>query len=110
MAEYIDRDRLIREGWSLQRRYQKDAYTMVYETKKPEDFPTADVRPVVFCEDCDFWNSWDSSGEESLGNYRCSCAKWTTETTTYYTGPNEYCSRGERKDSDGWIHREAGYL
>lgn len=63
--------------------------------------PAADVRPVVLCKDCDLWNEWDSSGRESLGNYRCSCAEWTTEITTYYTGPDEFCSRGVRRDSDG---------
>lgn len=45
MAKYIDRDKLITEGWSLQRTYQKDASTMVCEMKKPEDFPAADVAP-----------------------------------------------------------------
>ena len=58
----------------------------------------ADVRPVVLCKDCDLWNEWDSSGRESLGTYRCSCAAWTTEITTYYTGPDEFCSRGARRD------------
>lgn len=60
-----------------------------------------DVRPVVLCKDCDLWNEWDSSGRKSLGNYRCSCAEWTTEITTYYTGPDEFCSRGVRRESDG---------
>lgn len=36
----IDADALEREGWSLHRTFQKDARTMVYETKKPSDFPT----------------------------------------------------------------------
>lgn len=52
MSEYIDRDRLIREGWSLQRTYQKDAYTMVLQMKKPENLPTVDAEPVVRCRDC----------------------------------------------------------
>lgn len=47
MAKYIDRDKLIMEGWSLQRTYRKDATTMVCEMKKPEDFHATDVRPVV---------------------------------------------------------------
>lgn len=63
----------------------------------------ADVKPVVLCKDCDLWNEWDSSGRESLGTYRCSCAEWTTEITTYYTGPDEFCSRGERKDEDSLL-------
>lgn len=47
MDKYINRDKLIMEGWSLQRTYQKDAATMVCEMKKPEDFHAADVRPVL---------------------------------------------------------------
>ena len=71
------------------------------EYDKIIDIPPADVWPVVLCKDCDFWNEWDSSGRESLGTYRCSCAEWTTEITTYYTGPDEFCSRGVKRDSDG---------
>lgn len=40
MSRPIDADALEREGWSLHRTFQKDAHTMVYETKKPSDFPT----------------------------------------------------------------------
>lgn len=65
-----------------------------------ERIQPADVRPVVLCKDCDLWNEWDSSGRESLGTYRCSCAEWTTEITTYYTGPDEFCSRGVRRDME----------
>lgn len=36
----IDADALEREGWSLSRNRQVDAKTMVYEVKKPTDFPT----------------------------------------------------------------------
>ena len=40
----IDADALEREGWSLCRTYQKDKDTMVYEVKKPSDFPTIEER------------------------------------------------------------------
>ena len=46
----IDADALEREGWNLVRTRQKDKQTMVYETKKIEDVPTADVRENVHGE------------------------------------------------------------
>lgn len=40
----IDADALEREGWSLCRTFQKDECTMVYEVKKPSDFPAIEER------------------------------------------------------------------
>ena len=40
----IDADALEREGWSLCRTFEKDKTTMVYEVKKPYDFPTIEER------------------------------------------------------------------
>lgn len=57
MGKYINRDKLIMEGWSLQRTYQKDASTMVCEMKKPEDFHAADVVPWI-------WLEWFANGRE----------------------------------------------
>lgn len=47
MPRYIDSEKLEKDGWSASRTYQQDAKTMVYETKKMTDFPTADVVEVV---------------------------------------------------------------
>ena len=59
----------------------------------------ADVRPVVFCRDCDCWNEWDSAGRESLGNYVCSCAHWSVEDgAILYTRPTDFCSYGEKRE------------
>lgn len=43
MPRYIDAEKLEKDGWSASRTYQQDVKTMVYETKKMTDFPTADV-------------------------------------------------------------------
>ena len=43
MPRYIDAEKLEKDGWSASRIYQQDATTMVYETKKMTEFPTADV-------------------------------------------------------------------
>ena len=61
--------------------------------------PAADVRPVVLCRDCEYWNDWDSAGRESLGNYVCSCARWTVEDgVVFYTRPTDFCSRGAKME------------
>lgn len=44
----IDADTLEREGWFLSRNRQVDSKTMVYEVKKPTEFPTIELEP---CED-----------------------------------------------------------
>lgn len=43
-SKLIDADALEREGWSLCRTFQEDKDTMVYEVKKPSDFPTIKER------------------------------------------------------------------
>ena len=40
----IDADALEREGWLLCRTFREDKNTMVYEVKKPSDFPTIEER------------------------------------------------------------------
>lgn len=66
--------------------------------KKVMSIPAADVRPVIFCEDCDNWNEWDHSGRESLGNFLCSCAYWSVEDgPVFFTAPTDFCSYAEPK-------------
>lgn len=91
--EYISREAALREC-----QYDADGYV----TQGIKTIPAADVVPVVRCKDCDLWNEWDHAGRESLGNFRCSCAYWTTEDgpTLFYTAPTDFCSYGERKDGD----------
>lgn len=48
----IDADKLIEEGYSLERTYQKDSSTMVLERRKLEDVPVVDAVSVVRCKDC----------------------------------------------------------
>ena len=43
MSKYIDADMLEKDGWNIHRTRQISSTEMVYETKKPTDFPTADV-------------------------------------------------------------------
>ena len=43
MTEYINKTKLINEGWELRRIYRQDKHTMVCEAKKIADIPSADV-------------------------------------------------------------------
>ncbi len=62
--------------------------------------PAIDAVPVVRCKECDNWATEFSSGRKSLGNYRCLCQEWSDaeDHRFTYTGENEYCSRGERRE------------
>jgi len=46
MSKYINAEQLEKDGWTLQRTYKSSPTEMVYETKKPTDFPSADVAKV----------------------------------------------------------------
>ena len=101
MPEYIDKTKLVADGWVMSRIYKQDSHTMMYESKKIADIPSEDVEPIIRCKHCSYWNDWDSTGKVSLGNYRCSCAYWTSEDgPTWYTAPTDFCSYGERKEVD----------
>lgn len=62
----------------------------------------ADVVEVVRCKDCGWWNEDDSAEWGDLGNNVCACAYFSNEDGyTVYTEPNDYCSKGERKEDEG---------
>ena len=98
MSELIDRQALKNK---LKRWDECDPYEFVeIAFHAVDDAPTIDAVPVVRCKDCDNWSIEFSSGRKSLGNYRCICQEWSdAEDHCYvYTGENEYCSRGERRE------------
>lgn len=61
--------------------------------------PTVDAEPVVRCKDCKWWKT----GYFWNGTERKVCA---IEPYEPCRNPNDYCSRGERKDGadDGEIY------
>lgn len=87
MSRYIDADAIEKEGWHMQRRKQEDYHTMVLETKKPSEFPTADVVEVVRCKDC-FYRRIANDGMTHY--YWC-------DTIQNSVNDDDYCSYGERK-------------
>ena len=99
VTEYITKEQAIA---AAKRGIRISVNSFVSTKEEIEAIKAADVRPVVLCKDCDHWNEWDHVGRETLGNFRCSCAYWSHEDgPIYYTGENDFCSYGERKEADG---------
>jgi len=73
MSGLIDADALEREGWSLCRTFQKDKDTMVYEVKKPSDFPTIEERKI---------GRWLPDNRPGGGFWVCSECKFPSEAFT----------------------------
>ena len=88
----IDADALEREGWILQRTWQKDKHTMVLETKRPHDFPTVEERKngkwAKTCQSFVF--------TEKFRNYTCSECGHDIEKQKYRFCPN--CGADMRGD------------
>ena len=64
-SRLIDADALERDGWSMSRTFQEDKDTMVYEVKKPSDFPTIEERKHGHwgangeCPFCGYLHQWE---------------------------------------------------
>ena len=81
MSKYIDADKLEKDGWSMQRIRQVSLTEMVYEVKKPTDFPAADVMEVIRCKDCAWFNACVNGNAFKI---------WDTD---------DFCSYAVRRDS-----------
>ena len=99
MPRYIDAEKLEKDGWSASRTYPQDAKTMVYETKKLTDFPTADVVEVKH-------GKWIKT--EGRFSWHCSLCKvddqfaycWNREKGDYDFQDNYCPSCGARMDGE----------
>lgn len=99
MGRYIDAEKLEKDGWSASRTYPQDAHTMVYETKKMTDFPTADVAEVVRCKDCKYLYQEASSVDEldELSEFADHvCTYWDSDGLEL----DDFCSQGERRGDE----------
>jgi hypothetical protein len=81
---YIEREAAI---FSVKAHYPKEADTIASIVC----IPAADVRPVVTCADCKFWDRERISCE---GLARCN----TGESGVRYRNRNDFCSRGEKRE------------
>lgn len=82
---------LKKNGWNIHRIRRASATEMIYETKKPTDFPAADVVEVCRCEHC----------FKSIPHLN---GRWCKVYQTMMQN-SDYCSYGERKTGDEkWNH------
>ena len=90
MTDYISREAAIDAIWKPEVRPNDlifDALRRACE-EEVKHIPAADVRPVVLCRDCRYYNA---------GRDRMECS----HMRFYNTQPDDYCSRGERRFADG---------
>ena len=70
-----------------------------------EKAPTIDAVPVVRCRECKYWGDEDgkSQGEDGVLFARCNVHNYLIDGrhTGWCPTENDFCSYGERKDSDG---------
>lgn len=91
MSKYIDADKLEKNGWNIHRIRQASSTEMVYEVKKPTDFPAADVVEVVRCKDCKYQNK----GQNECDSWNmCEYRSWLY----FPVNDDDYCSNGERNE------------
>ena len=60
-----------------------------------DEAPTVDAVEVVRCKDCKHWRR-----EYEWMPHECSIFNGCYETTGYPTGPDDFCSYGERKENE----------
>lgn len=82
MDKYINANKLEKDGWSMQRIRKASPTEMVYETKKPTDFPAADVIEMR----CGKWRYKPAPPNALFGFYVCSeCG------AVSYASASRYC-------------------
>ena len=96
MTEYIEREALEvalnhRLNFLMAENGEYDHYTSGFDeaVTRVENFPAADVVPVVRCKDCRL-----RGREECAMFYRCECGEQHTWETD-----NDFCSYGEKIDT-----------
>lgn len=99
MAEYVEREALI--AW-LKRIQLKDLSDgrglcrVIFEEdfkhaiRTLPDGAIADVAPVIWCEDCQYW-------QDNNGGYPNEECRWRGDETP---DADDFCSYGKRKDGD----------
>ena len=85
MAEYIERE-------SFKQKYLCCGYLPEMSEKEFDEFPTADVAPVVRCKDCEY-GDYDSQPNGAMVCLRTNDGFWRKET--------DFCSYGTPKNDGG---------
>lgn len=92
MTRYIDADKI---------KYTTDTHTVtdlkIAFKHEIDAIPTADVREVIRCKDCKYWNKEDGEYCEELSRE----IGWSEdEYYRVYTDKNDFCSYGAKMDEE----------
>ena len=88
MPEYISREAAKKTACSLCR---WEGTENCEECEHPiDDIPAADVRPVVFCKDCKYWELSRIASSFHICTYVCGSA--------FVRVADDFCSRGEKRE------------
>ena len=92
MSWLIDADALEREGWSLSRNRQVDEKTMVYEVKKPTNFPPVEPerKKGKWIEEDQYIDEWG----DTIKVLRCPICEFK----------HDYTQGSISHNDDGWFN------
>lgn len=94
MSDYISREEAFNAVLKLVPKVDDDGYCWVIRGDAAtaiDSIPASDVRPVVTCGECEFWDRERISCE---GLARCN----TGESGIRYRNQNDFCSRGKKRE------------
>lgn len=91
MPEYIEREAAIEFVKNYTPILTNDGTSMKCVERSIRNAPAADVVEVVRCKNCKKW-TWQTILDGHA------CAHWSSTEDWKYTGPNDFCRYGERRD------------
>ena len=97
MARYIDADKLIADGWVLERHGTSNKLLQVMSIA---DVPIADVVEVVRCKDCEYFREYSDAHKRAVERADGDCfLKQTHSCDRQFIACryNDFCSYGVRK-------------
>ena len=97
MAEYIDRDELLKELCTVSAPTPSESWIVEKCIEKVNEQPDADVVEVVRCKDCERAEMYNFYDEDVP---RLACVEKKNGEVCFATKvePNHFCSYGERKE------------
>lgn len=103
MDEYISREAAISHPFAngqYDREHASKDFIMGYESYKEwlEALPSADVKPVVYCRDCKYYEEHHYEREGEPPYIKGKCGNKFGLNRQYMVHLEEFCSRGERRE------------
>lgn len=93
MAEYIDRDTVIKKIRRMPRTINPDLVQYSLVKGIISNIEQADVVPVVRCRECKHYREHRTKRH---GNLMCRCTRMGKHDMDYPVKPDDFCSYGER--------------